>query len=351
MENKDKENRKASLLATLKNIEKKFGKGTIMDMSGPVAKLPSIPTGSLMLDEALGIGGLPEGRVIEIYGPESSGKTTLTLHVLAEAQKRGKTVAFVDAEHALDVNYARNLGVNVEEMIVSQPDYGEQALDIVEELVRSGAVDVIIIDSVAALTPKAEIEGEMEDHSMGVQARMMSKGLRKITSIANKNRVTLIFINQIRLKIGVMFGNPETTTGGNALKFFASVRLDVRRTGTNKEKDGNDTKVKVVKNKVAPPFKEALFVIKFGEGIDKYSEIIDFADRFGFIEKGGAGWYTVEGQRMQGKDKVVDYLKQNSDFYNDLEEKVRAKIKENNQKTQFVEESIDEKDFDENEED
>lgn len=347
MENK--ENKKAALLAaTLKNIEKKFGKGTIMDMSGPVAKIPAIPTGSLMLDEALGIGGLPEGRVIEIYGPESSGKTTLTLHVLAEAQKRGKTVAFVDAEHALDITYARSLGVKVEEMIVSQPDYGEQALDIVEELVRSGAVDVIIVDSVAALTPKAELEGEMEDHSMGVQARMMSKGLRKITSIANKNKVTLVFINQIRLKIGVMFGNPETTTGGNALKFFASVRLDVRRTGTNKDKSGNETKVKVVKNKVAPPFKEANFVIEFGKGIDKRSEIIDFAARFNFIEKGGA-WYTVQDQRIQGKDNVAAYLKENPDFENELEEKVRNAIKESHENSGFAETPDDESEFNEDE--
>lgn len=346
MENK--ENKKAALLATLKNIEKKFGKGTIMDMSGPVNRVASIPTGSLKLDEALGIGGLPEGRVIEIYGPESSGKTTLTLHVLAEAQKKGKTVAFVDAEHALDVSYARNLGVKVEEMIVSQPDYGEQALDIVEELVRSGAVDVIIVDSVAALTPKAEIEGEMEDHSMGVQARMMSKGLRKITSIANKNKVTLIFINQIRLKIGVMFGNPETTTGGNALKFFASVRLDVRRTGTTKDKNGNETKVKVVKNKVAPPFKEANFVIEFGKGIDKRSEIVDLAEQFGFINKGGA-WYNFNELKFNGKDRVLDYLKENPDVESDFEEKVRKAMSEVHEKSGFVETPPDEAEFNEDE--
>lgn len=346
MENK--ENKKAALLATLKNIEKKFGKGTIMDMSGPVNRVASIPTGSLKLDEALGIGGLPEGRVIEIYGPESSGKTTLTLHVLAEAQKKGKTVAFVDAEHALDVSYARNLGVKVEEMIVSQPDYGEQALDIVEELVRSGAVDVIIVDSVAALTPKAEIEGEMEDHSMGVQARMMSKGLRKITSIANKNKVTLIFINQIRLKIGVMFGNPETTTGGNALKFFASVRLDVRRTGTTKDKNGNDTKVKVVKNKVAPPFKEATFVIEFGKGIDKRSEIVDLAEQFGFINKGGA-WYNFNELKFNGKDRVLEYLKDNPGVESDFEEKVRKAMSEVHEKSGFVETPVDESEFKEDE--
>lgn len=347
MENK--EQKRAALLATLKNIDKRFGKGTIMDMSGPIARVPAIPTGSLNLDEALGIGGLPEGRVVEIYGPESSGKTTLTLHVIAEAQKLGKTAAFIDAEHALDVSYARNVGVKVDELIVSQPDYGEQALDIVEELVRSGAVDLIVVDSVAALTPKSEIEGEMEDQNMGLHARIMSKGLRKVTSIANKNKVTLLFINQIRMKIGVMFGNPETTTGGNALKFYASVRLDVRRTGSNKDKTGNDTKIKVVKNKVAPPFKEALCLIEFGKGIDKWSEVVALAEKYDFINKSGAWFYLndekVQDMKIQGKDKVVEFLKENPEYAAYLEAKVRAAMKEAHEKSGFVEDKSEEEEF------
>ena len=324
------DNKSRALSAALGQIEKQFGKGTIMRLGDNQAMdIESISTGSLSIDVALGIGGLPCGRVVEIYGPESSGKTTLTLQVIAEAQKKGKTCAFVDAEHALDPVYAERLGVNVDELLVSQPDTGEQALEICDMLVRSGAVDVVIVDSVAALTPKAEIEGEMGDSHVGLQARLMSQALRKLTANIKKSNTLCIFINQIRMKIGVMFGNPETTTGGNALKFYASVRLDIRRIGSVKSGDevvGNETRVKVVKNKVAPPFKQAEFQIMYGEGICKEAELIDLGVQHKMVEKAGS-WYSYNGNRIgQGKANVVQFLKDNVDIANDIEGRLRADL-------------------------
>ena len=324
------DNRSKALSAALGQIEKQFGKGAIMRLGDNQAHdIEAISTGSLSIDIALGIGGLPCGRVVEIYGPESSGKTTLTLQVIAEAQKKGKTCAFVDAEHALDPIYARKLGVNIDDLLVSQPDTGEQALEICDMLVRSGAVDVVIVDSVAALTPKAEIEGEMGDSHVGLQARLMSQALRKLTANIKKSNTLCIFINQIRMKIGVMFGNPETTTGGNALKFYASVRLDIRRIGAVKEGDevvGNETRVKVVKNKVAPPFKQAEFMIRYGEGISKEAELIDLGVKQKLIDKAGA-WYSYNGDRIgQGKANVMNFLKENPDIANEIEAKIRAEL-------------------------
>jgi recombination protein RecA len=313
-------------------IEKQFGKGSIMRLGaeGAVIKdIAVIPTGSLGLDIALGVGGVPRGRVIEIFGSEASGKTTLTLHIIAEAQKKGGVAAFVDAEHALDVGYAKKLGVNVAEILLSQPDTGEQALDITEILVRSGAVDVLVIDSVAALTPRAEIEGEMGDAHMGLQARLMSQALRKLTAIIAKSKTTVIFTNQIRFRIGVMFGNPETTTGGNALKFYASVRLDIRRIGALKAEEevtGNRTRVKVVKNKVAPPFREVEFDIIFGEGISRVGEIIDIGSELGIVEKSGS-WYSYRGERIgQGREAAMKFLKENPEVGADIENSIRQKF-------------------------
>jgi recombination protein RecA len=318
-----------ALEAALSQIERNFGKGSIMRLGkneNPV-EVEAISTGSLGLDIALGIGGLPRGRVIEIFGPESSGKTTLALHVIAEAQKRGGASGFVDAEHALDPVYARKLGVNLEELIISQPDTGEQALEITDTLVRSGAIDVIVVDSVAALTPKAEIEGEMGDVLPGMQARLMSQALRKLTSSISKSRCLVIFINQIRMKIGVMFGNPETTTGGNALKFYSSVRLDIRRIGQIKERDevvGNQTRVKVVKNKVAPPFKQVEFDIMYGEGISKTGELIDLGVKANIVEKSGS-WYSYDSQRIgQGRENAKLYLRDNPQAAEALEREIRA---------------------------
>ena len=309
------ENKSKALAAALAQIDKTFGKGSIQILGNTkIEKIPSVSTGSLGLDVALGIDGLPYGRIVEIFGPESSGKTTLTLQVIANAQKQGKTCAFIDAEHALDIMYAKKLGVDVNTLLVSQPDTGEQALEIAERLTMSNAVDVIIVDSVAALTPRAEIEGEMGDSHMGLQARLMSQALRKLTSNVKKNNVLMVFINQIRMKIGVMFGNPETTTGGNALKFYSSVRLDIRRIGSVKNGDevvGNDTRVKVVKNKVAPPFKQAEFQIMYGKGIDQNGEIIDLGVKHGLIDKAGA-WYSHDGERMgQGKVNASSWLNDN----------------------------------------
>ncbi|MDY0161923.1 recombinase RecA [Desulfobotulus sp.] len=311
-------------------IERQFGKGAIMRLgSKEVIAVPTISTGSLALDRALGIGGLPKGRVIEIYGPESSGKTTLALHAVAECQNQGGIAAFIDAEHALDTAYARRLGVNVDELLVSQPDTGEQALEIADMLVRSGAVDILVIDSVAALVPRAEIEGEMGDAHMGLQARLMSQALRKLTATIGKTMTTVIFINQIRMKLGVVFGNPETTTGGNALKFYASVRLDVRRAAAIKEGQdvmGNRTRVKVVKNKLAPPFKEAEFDLMYGEGISKIGDLLDLGVEAGLIEKSGA-WYAYEGERIgQGRENVKKYLKENETLFSSLYAKVRESL-------------------------
>jgi recombination protein RecA len=325
------DNKRKALSAALGQIEKQFGKGAIMRMGDVTATAVSdaISTGSLGLDVALGIGGLPRGRVIEIYGPESSGKTTLTLQVIAEAQKLGGTAAFVDAEHALDPSYAEKLGVDVDELLVSQPDTGEQALEITDMLVRSGSIDVVVVDSVAALTPKAEIEGDMGDSHMGLQARLMSQALRKLTGNIKRSNTMVIFINQIRMKIGVMFGNPETTTGGNALKFYSSVRMDIRRIGAIKKGDeilGNETRVKVVKNKMAPPFKKAEFQILYGEGISREAELIDLGVEHGFVEKSGA-WYSYGEDRIgQGKDNVREFLKQNPDIAGDIEAKLRGKL-------------------------
>jgi recombination protein RecA len=325
------EQKKKALAAALGQIEKQFGKGSVMRMGDSTAArdIEAISTGSLTLDVALGIGGLPKGRVVEIYGPESSGKTTLTLQVIAECQKAGGTAAFVDAEHALDPIYAEKLGVNVDDLLVSQPDTGEQALEITDMLVRSNAVDVVVVDSVAALTPKAEIEGDMGDSHMGLQARLMSQALRKLTANIKRANTLVIFINQIRMKIGVMFGNPETTTGGNALKFYSSVRLDIRRTGAIKKGDeivGNETRVKVVKNKVAPPFKQAEFEILYGEGISHEGELIDLGVKEGFVDKAGA-WYSYNGDRIgQGKDNVRNFLKENPEIAMDIEDQIRSKL-------------------------
>ena len=325
------DNRKKALAAALGQIEKQFGKGSVMRLGdgGVVRDIESISTGSIGLDVALGIGGLPRGRVIEIYGPEASGKTTLTLQVVAEAQKIGGTAAFVDAEHALDPNYAEKLGVNVDELLVSQPDTGEQALEITDMLVRSGAVDIIVIDSVAALTPKAEIEGEMGDSHMGLQARLMSQALRKLTANINRSNTMVVFINQIRMKIGVMFGSPETTTGGNALKFYSSVRLDIRRIGAIKKGDeviGNQTRVKVVKNKVSPPFKMAEFEILYGHGISREGEIIDLGVQHGIVDKAGS-WYSYGEDRIgQGKENVREFLKQNPKISEEIEARIRAEL-------------------------
>jgi recombination protein RecA len=324
------DNRKKALSAALGQIEKQFGKGSVMRLGDAMASrdIEVISTGSLGLDIALGVGGLPRGRVIEIYGPESSGKTTLTLQVVAEAQKHGGTAAFVDAEHALDPVYAEKLGVKVDELLISQPDTGEQALEITDMLVRSGAVDVIVVDSVAALTPKAEIEGEMGDSHVGLQARLMSQALRKLTGNIKRSNTMVIFINQIRMKIGVMFGNPETTTGGNALKFYSSVRLDIRRIGAIKKGDevlGNQTRVKVVKNKVAPPFRQAEFEILYGEGISREGEMIDLGVAENIVDKSGS-WYSYQGDRIgQGKENVREYLIGNPEIAAQIEAQIRAK--------------------------
>lgn len=323
-------NKEKALQAALSQIERQFGKGTVMRMGDKEqVAIPAISTGSLGLDVALGIGGLPKGRIIEIYGPESSGKTTLTLQVIAEAQRQGGTCAFIDAEHALDPIYAAKLGVNVEDLIISQPDTGEQALEVTDMLVRSGAVDVLVVDSVAALTPRAEIEGEMGDHHVGLQARLMSQALRKITGNIKNANCLVIFINQIRMKIGVMFGNPETTTGGNALKFYASVRLDIRRIGAVKEGEeviGSETRVKVVKNKVAPPFKQAEFQILYGSGINRMGEIVDYGVKLGMIDKAGA-WYSYQGNKIgQGKNNVMKFLQENPAVAQELEQRVRTEL-------------------------
>jgi len=325
------ENRKKALAQALGQIEKQFGKGSVMRMGdgGVVRDIEAISTGSIGLDVALGIGGLPKGRVVEIYGPESSGKTTLTLQVIAQAQKLGGTAAFVDAEHALDPSYAAKLGVDVDELLVSQPDTGEQALEITDMLVRSGAVDIVIVDSVAALTPKAEIEGEMGDSHMGLQARLMSQALRKLTANIQRSNTMVVFINQIRMKIGVMFGSPETTTGGNALKFYSSVRLDIRRIGAIKKGDeviGNQTRVKVVKNKVSPPFKQAEFEILYGEGISRHGEIIDLGVQHGIVDKAGS-WYSYGDDRIgQGKENVREFLRNNPEMAEEIEGKIRSKL-------------------------
>jgi recombination protein RecA len=330
------DNKAKALSAALSQIEKQFGKGSIMRMgdSDIGEDIQAVSTGSLGLDIALGIGGLPRGRVVEIYGPESSGKTTLTLSVIAEMQKMGGTAAFIDAEHALDPQYAAKLGVNVPELLISQPDTGEQALEIADMLVRSGSVDIVVVDSVAALTPRAEIEGEMGDSHMGLQARLMSQALRKLTGNIKRTNTLVIFINQIRMKIGVMFGNPETTTGGNALKFYASVRLDIRRTGAIKKGDevtGSETRVKVIKNKVAPPFKQAEFDIMYGEGISRLGEIIELGSNIKLIEKAGA-WYSYNGEKIgQGKENAKEFLREHPEIAKDLEDKIRANAKKLNE--------------------
>ncbi len=340
------ENRKKALGAALLQIEKQFGKGSVMRM-GDIAStrdLEVVSTGSLSLDIALGCGGLPKGRVIEIYGPESSGKTTLTLATIAEVQIAGGTAAFIDAEHALDPSYARKIGVNVDELLVSQPDTGEQALEITDMLVRSGAVDMIVVDSVAALTPKAEIEGEMGDAHVGLQARLMSQALRKLTANIKRSNAIVIFINQIRMKIGVMFGNPETTTGGNALKFYSSVRLDIRRIGSIKKGEeviGNDTRVKVVKNKVAPPFRQAEFEILYGEGISWEGELIDLGVKYGLVQKSGS-WYSYDNERVgQGKDNAREFLRANREIAEKLERQVRDQAFAKNLSAQVMEENTD----------
>jgi recombination protein RecA len=323
------DNKSKALAAALAQIEKQYGKGSIMKMDAEAAKdVQVVSTGSLGLDLALGVGGLPRGRVVEIYGPESSGKTTLTLQVIAEVQKAGGTAAFIDAENALDITYAAKLGVKTEDLLISQPDTGEQALEIADMLVRSGAVDAIVVDSVAALTPKAEIEGEMGEPQMGLQARLMSQALRKLTANIKRTNTLVIFINQIRMKIGVMFGNPETTTGGNALKFYASVRMDIRRIGSIKKGDevtGSETRVKVVKNKVAPPFRQAEFDIMYGEGISREGEVLEIGVNLGVLEKSGA-WYIYNGDRLgQGKDNARDFLKENAALAKEIEGKIREK--------------------------
>ena len=324
------DDKKKALTTALHQIEKNYGKGAVMRLGErPEMQIDAIPTGSLALDAALGIGGLPRGRIIEIYGPESSGKTTLALHVVAEAQKRGGEVAFVDAEHALDPTYAAAIGVDIDSMLVSQPDHGEQALDITEALVRSGAIDVVVVDSVAALTPRAEIEGEMGDAFVGVQARLMSQALRKLAGTVAKTNCIVIFINQLRMKIGVMYGNPETTTGGNALKFYASVRLDVRKTEAIKDGSniiGNRTRVKVIKNKVAPPFREATFDIMYGEGISKYGELLDMAVELELVNKSGS-WFSIGDERIgQGRDNAKTYIQERPELADELEAKVREHL-------------------------
>ena len=323
-------NRERAMELAMSQIEKQFGKGAIMKLGAdaPVADIQAVSTGSLALDMALGVGGVPRGRVIEIYGPESSGKTTLSLQIIAEAQKEGGVSAFIDAEHALDTSYARKLGVKLEDLLVSQPDNGEQALEIAETLVRSGALDILVVDSVAALVPRAELEGDMGDPQMGLQARLMSQALRKLTATIARSRTIVIFINQIRMKIGVMFGNPETTTGGNALKFYASVRMDIRRIGAIKQGDeviGSRTKVKIVKNKVAPPFREAEFDILYGSGISREGEIIDLGAEDGIVEKSGS-WFSFEGERIgQGRENAKEFLREHPDTARIIEEKIRAK--------------------------
>ena len=329
--------RNKALEAALSQIDKQFGKGSAMKFGQrPVIDVEVIPSGSLALDVALGVGGYPRGRIVEIYGPESSGKTTLTLHAIAEAQKAGLSCAFIDAEHAFDPVYAKNLGINLEDMIISQPDNGEAALEIADTLVRSGAIDLIIVDSVAALVPQVELEGGMGDNQMGLQARLMSKALRKLTSTVSKTNATVIFINQIRMKIGVMFGNPETTTGGNALKFYASIRLDIRKGSVIKDQDeilGNETKVKVVKNKVAPPFKTAEFEIIYGEGVSKYGELIDLAVKADIIEKSGS-WYAYGGSKIgQGKENVKKFLNENPKISEEIDQITREKLGINKAKT------------------
>jgi recombination protein RecA len=329
MSEKRSTDRQKALDSALAQIERQFGKGSIMKLGAdnPAMEIEATSTGSLGLDIALGIGGLPKGRIIEIYGPESSGKTTVTLHVVAEEQKKGGVCAFVDAEHALDPLYARKLGVNLDELLISQPDTGEQALEIVDTLVRSGAVSLVVIDSVAALTPKAELEGDMGDATVGAQARLMSQAMRKLTASISRSNCMVIFINQIRMKIGVMFGNPETTTGGNALKFYASVRLDIRRIGAIKDRDevvGNTTRVKVVKNKVAPPFKQVEFDIMYGEGISKTGELIDLGVKAGVVEKSGA-WFSYNDERIgQGRENAKQFLKDNPDIAASIEDRIRA---------------------------
>ncbi|WP_281856818.1 recombinase RecA [Litoreibacter halocynthiae] len=329
MNPKDQSNKQKALDSALAQIERQFGKGSIMKLGGEnaIQQIESVSTGSLGLDIALGIGGLPKGRVIEIYGPESSGKTTLTLHCVAEAQKKGGVCAFVDAEHALDPQYARKLGVDLDELLISQPDTGEQALEIVDTLVRSGAVSLVVVDSVAALTPKSELEGDMGDSSVGVHARLMSQAMRKLTSSISRSNCMVIFINQIRMKIGVMFGSPETTTGGNALKFYSSVRLDIRRIGALKDRDevvGNQTRVKVVKNKVAPPFKQVEFDIMYGEGISKMGELLDLGVKAGVVEKSGS-WFSYGDDRIgQGRENAKTFLKENTRIALEIEDKIRA---------------------------
>lgn len=330
----EKENKLKALQLTLDKLDKTYGKGTVMKMGDKaIEEVETISSGSLGLDLALGVSGYPKGRIIEIYGPESSGKTTLTLHAIAEAQKAGGIAAFIDAEHAFDRNYAEKLGVDIENLIISQPDNGEQALEIAENLIRSGAIDVVVIDSVAALTPKSEIEGEMGDSKMGLHARLMSQALRKLTGTISKTNCTVFFINQLREKIGVMFGNPETTTGGNALKFYASVRLDIRRSSQIKDGEnvtGNRTKVKVVKNKVAPPFKTAEFDIMYGEGVSKTGEILDLAVEFEIVKKAGS-WFSYGDTKLgQGRDAVKSLIKDNPELAEELEEKIKEKIKESN---------------------
>ena len=324
----EREEKLKALDAALSQIERQFGKGSVMKLGDPTAQMAveTIPTGSLSLDIALGLGGIPKGRIVEIYGPESSGKTTVTLHMIAEIQKRGGIAGFIDAEHALDPSYAKNIGVDIDNLYISQPDNGEQALEITETMVRSGAIDIVVVDSVAALVPKAEIDGDMGDSHVGLQARLMSQALRKLTAVISKSNCTVVFINQLREKVGVMFGNPETTTGGRALKFYSSVRLDVRRIESLKlggEVVGNRTRVKVVKNKVAPPFKEAEFDIMFGTGISKEGDILDLASEINVISKSGA-WYAYEGNKIgQGRENAKLYLKENPAFCDDIEKKVR----------------------------
>jgi recombination protein RecA len=341
-------NRKKALEAAMAQIDKQFGKGSAMMLGQrPILDVEAIPTGSLNLDLALGVGGYPRGRIVEIYGPESSGKTTLTIHAIAEAQKQGLSCAFVDAEHAFDTEYAKNLGVNIDDMIISQPDCGEDALEIADTLIRSGGVDLLIVDSVAALVPRVELEAGMGDNQMGLQARLMSKALRKLTGSISKTNCTVIFINQIRMKIGVMFGSPETTAGGNSLKFYASVRLDIRRGAAIKDKDeilGNDTRVKVVKNKVAPPFRTAEFEIVYGEGISKLGEIVDLAVKADIVDKSGS-WYAYNGNKIgQGKDNVKKYLADNPEISDEIEGLVREKLsKKSGEDEEVLEEEVKEK--------